>query len=85
MSCFFSAAGMNSIGLAFDIIGVILLFFFGLAPDVSKPVQGTKIIWPGPPVGKDEERRYKRHWWFSHAGLGLLVIGFILQIISNWL
>ena len=26
MSCFFSAAGMNSIGLAFDIIGVILLF-----------------------------------------------------------
>ena len=85
MSCCFLAAFTNSVGLAFDILGVVLLFFFGLAPEVSKPVPGTIIRYGGSPVGKDEERRYKRHWWFSYAGLWSLVIGFALQIVSNWL
>ena len=34
MSHFFSAATVNSVGLALDILGVILLFCYGLPPDV---------------------------------------------------
>ena len=67
MSCCFLAAVMNSVGLAVDIFGVILLFYFGLTPDVSKPAPGTIIRWGGSPVGKDEERRYMRHWCFSYG------------------
>ena len=79
-----SAACINSVGLFLDIGGVILLFFFGLPSRVSE----------GPPYlsfGEDpdstkqrkkQRKRYQRVSWFA---LGLLVVGFALQIVSNHL
>ena len=80
-----SATVVNSVGLMLDIIGVIFLFLFGLPPKVSNPDQGNILNWAFGPPGKEKELRYKIHWWFSHAGLGLLVLGFLLQIWSNWM
>ena len=79
------AAYINSVGLDLDIIGVILLFIFGL-PD--------SFVRDGPPtnplsfdVDTDGVKQWKKKWkrykcvsWFA---LVLLVFGFVLQIVSN--
>ena len=75
------SAVVNSAGLLLDIIGVILLFCYGLPPDVDR--EGKQILtW-----GKDEEEacKGKRYDRISWVALVLLVIGFTLQIISNWI
>ena len=88
MSHFFSAATVNSVGLALDILGVILLFCYGLPPDVHPGRGGTTIRWGGgdtPAEIEEKTKRYKRYKRNSWVALGLLVLGFTLQIISNWL
>ena len=43
----FSAAFVNFAGLPLDIFGVILLFRYGLPPDVHLSQEGVYIRWPG--------------------------------------
>ena len=65
-----SATAINSFGLVLDIIGVVLLFFYG-----------AKIgLWdysPNSPNGKTSR--------LPVLGLSLLILGFGFQILSNWL
>ena len=80
--CLLRPEVVNSAGLALDILGVILLFFFGLPSRVSE----------GPPYlsfGEDpdstkqrkkQRKRYQRVSWFA---LVLLILGFALQMVSN--
>lgn len=72
---------VNTGGLALDIVGVVLLFLFGLPPDVSRD---GAVVWT---LGTDEGavRKAKRFVWVSWAALGLIVTGFILQIVSTWM
>ena len=72
---------INSIGLLLDVFGVILLFCYGLPPDVDRR-RRQFLTW-----GKDEEqaRKGKRFDRTSRLTLGLLIFGFTLQIISNWI
>jgi hypothetical protein len=67
---------INSVGLIFDIIGIILLFVH----DYKKINNnfGDEPIGGWPQKIKDAEKR------FSIKGLFLIVIGFLLQLISNW-
>ncbi len=58
---------VNSVGLVFDIVGVVLLFYFG-AP--------TFAITDGQPAYYDR---------LGKLGLLLLIVGFILQFVSNFL
>ncbi len=74
---------INSAGLAFDIGGVILLFRYGLPAEVSKS-GGTRLEW-GNPDSEQEQRKWKRYKRRSNWGLFLLVLGFFLQLVSNWL
>ena len=88
MSYFFSAATVNSVGLALDILGVIFLFRYGLPPDVHLGRAGTNVLYGGgdtPAEIEEKTKRYKRYKRNSWVALGLLVLGFTLQIISNWL
>ncbi len=73
---------VNSLGLGLDIVGVVLLFVFGL-PDADARKTGETTL----RTGADERsaikwRRYKN---LSYVALGFLVVGFGLQIISNLL
>ena len=66
---------LNSCGLALDILGVVLLFFFGIPSRAG--LDGVLTLDRG--RGKD----YKRAVFWSRVGLGLLITGFLLQIASN--
>ena len=75
---------LNTVGLILDIAGVVLLFFFGLPSDVSGPSGGTLILWPmGTDGDAHEARKYKRYHRTARLGLGLLIVGFALQAVSN--
>ncbi len=76
-----SAELFNTVGLILDIFGVVLLFRFGLPPDVSR--DGTV----GFALGTDEReaRRAKRYARISWTALGLIVTGFLLQIVATWM
>lgn len=73
---------VNDLGLVFDIIGATLLFFFGLPADIDR--EGRTIMTSGE---RDEEeiKKGKRYDCWGRIGLGLLVIGFTLQLASNHL
>ena len=68
---------LSSIGLALDIAGVVLLFFYGIPSRAA--LDGVLTLGRG--GGKD----YKRARIFSGLGLLLLIVGFALQIASNHL
>ena len=74
---------INSAGLALDIAGVILLFIYGLPEDVSKS-GGMVIGYPNHDKEK-EVRKWKSYKKKSYLGLVLLVLGFLLQLVSNWI
>ncbi len=72
---------ISSTGLICDIIGVIILFFFGLPPDISK----TGSI--GLCVGTDEKEKGKAKKYNQVSGFALIliVVGFVLQLWSNFI
>ena len=75
---------ISSIGLALDIVGVILMFLYGLPAGIADEGEGAGHKWA--PTGEEAERqkkRWKRYKFLARLGLGLLVVGFVLQIASN--
>ena len=72
-----SAALCASIGLALDIAGVVLLFFYGVP---SKT--GLAPFFVG---NEDSLKEFGRARSRSRLGLLLLIVGFLLQIVSNWI
>lgn len=73
---------VSSTGLVMDIVGVALIFKYGLSADVSE-TGGTRLVWGG---GSEDARREYRHYVrMSRVGLGLLMVGFALQLTSNFL
>jgi len=71
---------LNSIGLIFDIIGVLLLFKYGLPNDLNKKgLTGMSFV----TVNKEEVKKYKRYKRWSYIALSAILIGFIIQILSN--
>ena len=82
-----------SIGLGLDIVGVILIFIWG--PPMPDMQGGVGIaLENGTPLGDgtivaDEEKkqlqRRKSHTIISRVGLGIIGVGFLLQLISQWI
>ena len=73
---------INSVGLFFDIGGVILLYFYGLPEDISKT--GANFFQLAD-ANEEEADKWKRYRKMSSLALGFLVLGFFLQLVSNWL
>jgi hypothetical protein len=73
---------VNSLGLFFDIAGAVLLYLYGLPENIS-PTGSTAIV-----LEKKDEQEiakaacYKRR---GRLGLILLIVGFLLQFVSNFL
>ena len=72
---------LSSIGLILDIIGVILLFKFGLPENLSR--EGYDVMrFVG--INEDEKRKAKLYDRWAKVALMLLVFGFALQLISKY-
>ena len=79
-----SAASINSLGLLFDIFGVILLFVFALPSRVSaEPPSARLSLGSDPDSTKQWEKQRKWYKFWSGLALGLLILGFVLQMVSN--
>jgi hypothetical protein len=72
---------ISTIGLVLDLVGVLLLFKYGLPSDISK--DGVTTLSIGTTNNK-EIKKWKKYNLWSKIGLGFIFIGFILQIISNY-
>ncbi|HEY5405688.1 MAG TPA: hypothetical protein VIJ92_01310 [Ginsengibacter sp.] len=72
---------LNCIGLTSDIIGVIMLFKYGLPSEINKDGY-TGIIMEQ----EDEEQKvkWKKYNFFSYIALTLFIIGFVFQFSSNF-
>ena len=74
---------INSLGLALDIVGVVLIFRYGLPEEVNRT--GASYFTNSPDPESEDAKKAKRYDKLSRFGLILLVAGFTLQIISNWI
>tara|TARA_R110000796_G_scaffold252631_3_gene389366 strand:- start:27960 stop:28196 length:237 start_codon:yes stop_codon:yes gene_type:complete len=72
---------INTIGLVFDIIGVLMLFKYGLPSEISK--EGTVFL-AVQKSDESEKKKWKKYNFWSKVGLVLILIGFTFQIISNY-
>jgi len=77
-----SSIDLNTLGLIFDIIGVLLLFKFGLTANPSKE-GAMNFVFEG--VDEKIARKWRKYNFFSILGIILVIVGFILQIISNYI
>jgi hypothetical protein len=71
----------NNIGLIFDIIGVIILFKYGLPEKFNKR---PRLLLEGD-LSPKEQKENKIIIQWSYCGLIFLLSGFIFQLISNFL
>ncbi len=76
-----SVAGIvNAIGLGLDIIGVVLIFRYGIGPDVRRGGAGYLVL----SRNEEEIRKARRYDCLGRSGLLLIIAGFAIQMISNF-
>jgi hypothetical protein len=76
------ASAINSCGLVFDIIGATLIWRFGLPAEISRTGAQHLILEESDASEAAKALRYDRiSWW----GFASLVLGFVLQLVSNFL
>lgn len=73
---------ISSLGLILDIIGALLIWKFGLPPSVSR---GGIVTIRRVDTNTQEADKAKLYDKRSHLGVGLLSLGFLLQLIGLWL
>ena len=77
---------LNSIGLVLDIIGALMLWRFVAEiafADRDEFLKGhgqLRVFDPTP----EQIGAFKRNMLFSRIGIGLLVVGFLFQLLSNY-
>jgi hypothetical protein len=71
---------LTSLGLLLDIFGVLLLWKFGLPPSIRRGGPQYLML-----EGADEEEAAKAEKYdrYGQCGIGLLVLGFMLQLVGN--
>ena len=73
---------INSAGLIFDIVGAITLWRYGLPEAISR--DGLELVITSE-VNEDEKTKAKKYDCWSKIGLLLLIAGFVLQLVSNFI
>jgi hypothetical protein len=68
---------INSIGLLFDIIGILILFTI----DFKMIGLGGHNLYIGGPADIEVKKEKRQAYW----GVGFIIAGFIFQLISNFL
>jgi hypothetical protein len=72
---------LNTIGLTLDILGVLLLFKFGLPSEVRKD-GGNVMLFQD--TDKGQVCKWHKYNFWSRVGLSAILLGFIFQIVSNY-
>jgi hypothetical protein len=67
-------------GLILDIVGVILIWFFGLPPELNRSGRDTFVSLK---INESEKRKAKIYDFISATALLLLILGFALQIVYS--
>lgn len=73
---------VNSLGLILDVCGAVLIFKFGLPPDVRR--SGASYLMTEQ-ADESEIKKGKRYDRVAYIGAGLLIAGFVSQLLSNLL
>ncbi len=76
------ASCVNTVGLGLDILGVVLLYFYGLPADVRRDGESLFLL-EGKP-NEYEVAKAKKYDRCARLGLLSLIVGFFLQILGNW-
>jgi hypothetical protein len=69
-------ADITVLGLVFDIVGVGLLWRFGLPPEVSRGGKSFLIL---EQTDENEKKKAEKYDCMSYVSLALIVVGFLLQ------
>lgn len=84
---FTSQKGLSSLGLVIDIIAALLIWKFGI-PAVADRDGGDTLAITVPDTEERKERHQSLVFLYdlaSGAGIWLLILGFSLQLVANWL
>ena len=73
---------INSTGLLLDIVGAILLLKFGIPNKVDPDGTTYRIT---SEIDNDEVEKAKLYQRWSNIAILLIVLGFLLQLISNFI
>lgn len=73
---------LNSIGLFLDIIGVIILWRFGLPETINRKGYSYMVR---EEIDEEQIKRVKKYDKYSFVGLCILITGFVFQIVSNFI
>ena len=73
---------VNSVGLLLDVAGVLLLFKFGLPEDVRRKGESYLLL---EKTDEAEMAKGKRYDFWARVALSLVLLGFVLQLISNFM
>lgn len=76
------ASIVNSVGLVIDIVGAIMLWKYGLPESIDR--EGYEPVVVGE-QDQSEVNKAKKYDCFSKIGLSMLIGGFFLQLISNFI
>lgn len=71
---------INSIGLLLDIVGVILVWKYGLGKPLFIKNSDDKDI----PILLGDQTKAQSDHQLEMWGMGFILIGFVLQLLSNW-
>jgi len=75
------ATTLNSIGLVCDIIGAVLLLLFWVAAQTA--FKG-KLAVSEHDYDEEDRTKLKRMRIAAKLGFGLMILGFVLQLVSNY-
>jgi len=70
---------LNDFGLFLDLLGAVFIFFFGIAPAINR--SGAILLSTG--ESSSEKLKAQKYDFLARLGVFSLVLGFILQIVSN--
>lgn len=73
---------ITSIGLFLDIIGVLIVWRFGL-PTQEVRRGGHNYLVAG--VNESERDRAARYDWYARGGFFLIITGFLFQLVGAWI
>ncbi len=71
---------LTGIGLVANIVGVVLLYFFGLPAHISRGGHRSRVAEPRDEVNGVEAQRARLYDLLARVGIWLLIVGFALQL-----